>query len=184
MKPMLSTTAREKVQLAEWCCTDFTNSVRLHSDHSVMEFLGGPKSAAQSLDLIHAWIAEQNEIGTGMKPIRMSGSGAFVGFAGLSLSSWTLDEEHLEIGWRILPEYWGKGYATEVAREILDGCHRDDRESVCALISLNNIPSQRVAEKLGFRRKANWFAERNFDTSAPAQPYGCWVTPSTESVQL
>lgn len=58
-----------------------------------------------------------------------------------------------EIGWFIHPDHWGKGYATEAARALLDfafkqvGVHR-----VVAFCNANNAASARVMEKLGMQR--------------------------------
>lgn len=56
----------------------------------------------------------------------------------------------IEIGWRFLRETWGKGYATEAARPILD--HAMDTlalDRVVAEIHPDNDGSVRVALKLG-----------------------------------
>jgi RimJ/RimL family protein N-acetyltransferase len=61
-----------------------------------------------------------------------------------------------EIGWVINPEFWGNGYATEAAREILRlgfedlGLHR-----VIARVHADNGPSMRVATRLRMRQEAH-----------------------------
>jgi RimJ/RimL family protein N-acetyltransferase len=66
----------------------------------------------------------------------------------------------IEIGWRMRPEYWGQGIATEAARPILDhafgtlGCPR-----LVAGIIVANAGSVRVAEKLGFRPSPGLMAD-------------------------
>lgn len=60
------------------------------------------------------------------------------------------DVEELEIGYRLDPEYWGQGIATEAARAVRD--HGFDALNLPRLISLihpENIASRRVAEKNG-----------------------------------
>jgi [ribosomal protein S5]-alanine N-acetyltransferase len=58
-----------------------------------------------------------------------------------------------EIGWKVHPDDWGKGYATEAARAMLGfafsglGVHR-----VIAFCNALNTASYRVMEKLGMRR--------------------------------
>jgi ribosomal-protein-alanine N-acetyltransferase len=57
--------------------------------------------------------------------------------------------EGYEIGWHFRRDAWGKGYATEAARAVLDRCLR---EGVCdriyAIVALQNSRSLRVVEKL------------------------------------
>ncbi|MFG6116106.1 GNAT family N-acetyltransferase [Halobacillus sp. MO56] len=58
----------------------------------------------------------------------------------------------IEIGWRLKRKYWGKGYATEAARVILQ--HAFDTpglEKIVADIHYMNHGSIRVAEKLGLK---------------------------------
>lgn len=56
----------------------------------------------------------------------------------------------IEIGWRFLRETWGKGYATEAARPVLDHAMETlALDRVVAEIDPNNAGSIRVARKLG-----------------------------------
>lgn len=60
------------------------------------------------------------------------------------------DAEEIEIGYRLDPEYWGRGLATEAARAVRDHAFNDLKlDHVISLIHPDNIPSQRVAEKNG-----------------------------------
>ena len=57
-----------------------------------------------------------------------------------------------ELGWTLAREFWGRGYATEAARAALDYCFDEmGRERVISLIRPANLPSVRVAERLGER---------------------------------
>ncbi|WLI90227.1 GNAT family N-acetyltransferase [Massilia sp. R2A-15] len=74
-------------------------------------------------------------------------SGRLVGFSGLKFV------EHLQevdIGYRFLPECWGKGYATESARALLqDGVRTHRLERIVGLVMPENLASARVLSKLG-----------------------------------
>ena len=60
-------------------------------------------------------------------------------------------EGSTEIGYGILPEYWGRGYATEAAAAAVSWALRQPGiASVEAETDSGNIASQRVLEKLGF----------------------------------
>ena len=89
-----------------------------------------------------------------------SAPGRVVGQAGLMIfdtRGWTPStranaESHaqLELGWALIREHWGRGYATEAASAIRDWAHErrpDDR--LVSLITPDNVRSQRVAERLG-----------------------------------
>lgn len=56
----------------------------------------------------------------------------------------------IEIGWRLRPKYWGKGYATETARVIIQYAVKSLKlQEVIAEIQKMNKGSIRVAEKIG-----------------------------------
>ena len=65
------------------------------------------------------------------------------------------EEDVLEIGYTLHPDYWGRGYVPEAARALINlgfkelGLHKI--ELVCFS---HNLQSQRVAEKLGFPLEA------------------------------
>lgn len=59
------------------------------------------------------------------------------------------------IGWFLVPEHWGRGYATEMTRKMIDCCinvfglHR-----VNAVLNPENEASRRALESCGMRREA------------------------------
>lgn len=62
----------------------------------------------------------------------------------------------IEIGWRLKRQYWGKGYATEAAKVILNYALDDLKiKEIVADIESANKGSVRIAEKLGFHILAN-----------------------------
>jgi ribosomal-protein-alanine N-acetyltransferase len=58
--------------------------------------------------------------------------------------------EDTEIGYRLHPDFWNKGFATEAARAVRDcGFVEWELNRLISLIHPENIPSRRVAEKNG-----------------------------------
>ena len=78
-------------------------------------------------------------------------SGEFIGFIGLAHTPF---EAHftpcVEIGWRLRPEFWNRGLATEGARACVDHAfHQLALAEIVAFTAVENCPSRRVMEKLG-----------------------------------
>lgn len=60
----------------------------------------------------------------------------------------------LEIGWLVREDRWRRGYAEEAVRAVLDWAFgRIGAPYVVALTSAANVPSWRLMEKLGMRRR-------------------------------
>lgn len=74
-------------------------------------------------------------------------SGRLVGFSGLKL----LEElNEVDIGYRFLPDCWGKGYATESARVLMQqGANEHGITRVVGLVQPENVASACVLKKLG-----------------------------------
>ncbi|NQZ19745.1 MAG: GNAT family N-acetyltransferase [Bdellovibrionales bacterium] len=58
----------------------------------------------------------------------------------------------LELGYMIAKQHWGRGYATEVSKLLVDFAFLKNNESrIVALTAPENIVSNKVLEKAGFR---------------------------------
>jgi RimJ/RimL family protein N-acetyltransferase len=75
-------------------------------------------------------------------------TGAVIGFSGIKF----VPEIHEnELGYRFLPEYWGKGLATEAGRACIDLARSDlGLGRLVAMVHPENVGSARVLAKLGF----------------------------------
>lgn len=60
------------------------------------------------------------------------------------------DVKDIEIYYTIVAEHQGKGYATEAARALLDYLKETTEAMLIAYVIPENMPSVRVAERLGF----------------------------------
>ena len=64
--------------------------------------------------------------------------------------------EEIEIGYRLDPDYWNRGLATEAAHAVRDHAFCDLRlPRVISLIHPDNLASRRVAEKNGMKIEKN-----------------------------
>jgi [ribosomal protein S5]-alanine N-acetyltransferase len=75
-------------------------------------------------------------------------SGCFVGRAGFY---WIPEIELFEVGYSLLPAFWGMGYATELTLRLIEFAFRDrGLEGLCGRTIPDHRRSQRVLEKAGF----------------------------------
>ena len=74
----------------------------------------------------------------------------FIGYVALNRVTFTASfTPCVEIGWRLSADHWGKGLATEGAREVARYAFEDlGLESLVAFTTVKNLRSRRVMEKL------------------------------------
>jgi len=80
-------------------------------------------------------------------------TGKLIGFSGLKFLE---DLKEVDVGYRFLPHYWGKGFATESAIALIeDGTREHNIERIIGLVESENNGSINVLKKLGlkFERK-------------------------------
>ncbi|RJF73814.1 N-acetyltransferase [Deinococcus cavernae] len=70
----------------------------------------------------------------------------------------------VEIGYGLIPAAWGQGYATEAVAELVRHLHTwPDVRTLTAETSVTNLASERVLQKLGFRRTGSSWSEEDGD---------------------
>jgi RimJ/RimL family protein N-acetyltransferase len=83
------------------------------------------------------------------QPVIERASGIITGYVGVDWFDYQ-GVQRLEFGWRLAPEYRGRGYATEAAQALLDEARRTFIGEIFVIIDQDNLASQNVARKLGF----------------------------------
>jgi RimJ/RimL family protein N-acetyltransferase len=87
--------------------------------------------------------------GYGRLAVIEKASGRLVGFSGLK---YVEELGEVDLGYRFLPDCWGKGYATESARAVMaHGLRELGIRRVVGTVHPDNPASARVLEKLGLR---------------------------------
>ena len=130
---------------------DLDAMAAMMSDHETAQFIGGtaPRSVTWRalMTMIGAWHAH----GFGMFSVIEKSSGRWVG----RLGPWMPEGwPGTEVGWAIVRDCWGKGYATEGAAAATDWSFDNlGWTDVIHSIDPKNIASQQVARKLGSRNR-------------------------------
>ncbi len=148
MPPPLRT---PRLVLRRWRETYRAPFARMNADPRVMEHFPACLTEAES-NLAAGRIEAHFELhGFGLFAAELRETGDFTGFIGLAVPAF---EAHftpsVEIGWRLAPEYWNRGLATEGARAVLR--YAFDELRLPEIVSFTvpaNLPSRRVMEKIG-----------------------------------
>lgn len=129
---------------------DLPDLERMHRDPHVMATLGGLRSDAELAALHEQLFAHWACYSFGWWIARMA-DGRFVGRGGLR--SLTLEGVGaVEVGYGLVPEFWGQGLATELAAEsVRTGFDVLHLKALICFTLPENQASRRVMEKVGFR---------------------------------
>lgn len=130
--------------------SDFDELFRMNQDARVMATLGGLRSAAETHEFLRNAIEHWERYGCGIWIFRGLDDGRFIGRAGLR-NVVIGGRTEIELLYAVMPEFWRKGFATEMSRAILEIAERFGIASVVAFTLHTNQGSRRVMEKSGFR---------------------------------
>jgi len=145
----------ERLKLRRFTADDVDDLVELDSDPDVMRFINGgrptPREEIEN-DVLPAFLAyyERDE-GYGFWAAVEKSAGRFVGWFHLRPGEDSPPGE-VELGYRLRTPAWGKGYATEGSRALIDkGFAELGVERVFATTMTVNVASRRVMEKAGLK---------------------------------
>ena len=154
--PVLET---ERLILRGHRLTDFEACVAMWGDEGVTRFIGGkPFTQEETWSRLLRYAGHWAHLGFGFWAIEEKASGAFMGELGFAEFKRDIKPPLTgmpEAGWALASAAQGKGYAREALGAALawGDAHFSGR-TVCCIISPQNAPSIRVAEKCGFREAA------------------------------
>jgi RimJ/RimL family protein N-acetyltransferase len=124
--------------------------VAMHADPVQMAYLGGVRDAAATRAYLDRNLKHWAEHNFGLWMLRDRADGRMAGRGMLR----TIDLEgqrDVEIGYSLAPEYWGRGWGTEIAVTCLErGQNELGLTTMIAITEAGNLGSRRLLEKLGF----------------------------------
>ena len=119
--------------LRDWKEEDIPVFARLNSDDKAMEFFLNKLSYQETLDFYNRIQKEFSTSGYGLYAVEKKDFAPAV-----------------EIGWRLIPEVWNQGYATEAASACLEYAKTTlGMKELYSFTSLPNKRSERVMQKIG-----------------------------------
>lgn len=123
----------------------------LNSDPVVMRYVGGPETEEELRETIRRVKERWRTLGFSWWAFVAKASDEIVG-AGCVQHIENDARQPLEIGWRLSPEHWGKGLATEAAEAMAKFAFNSLRAScVYAIAHPDNAASVRVMQRLGMQ---------------------------------
>src|SRR5437762_7430128 len=128
---------------------DVDQMSELMANPDFMRFSLGPKTHEQTAAFLETIIGWDRDGLPSPFAVVIRSDGVLVGYCGF-LHQDVDGEKEFEIGYRLHPDYWNRGIATEAARKVRDHAFSDwEVPRVISLIHYANTPSRRIAEKIG-----------------------------------
>lgn len=136
---------------------DYERLYLLDSNSEVMKYIGMPtlSKVEESKEVVKMIMQQYEEYGVGRLAVIEKESGLLIGWSGLKLNTSEVNryQNFYELGYRFLPETWGKGYATESGKASLDYGFNDLKtEIIYAYAHSENLASNHILTKLGFEK--------------------------------
>lgn len=149
-------TETPRLLLRELQATDAPGMFALDSDSEVHRYLGNQpvQTLAQSQEIIAFVRRQYAENGIGRWAVELKETGEFLGWAGLKLIREPINGHNnfYEVGYRLIRQYWGHGYATEAAHaSVTYGFNALRLPVLYAIADMRNLASRAVLAKVGFQ---------------------------------
>jgi RimJ/RimL family protein N-acetyltransferase len=159
----------ERLYLRQWRESDRAPFAQLNADPRVMEFFPKLLDCASSDALADHIEAKLRDRGWGWWAVELQATQEFIGFVGLNIPAVELPfSPCVEVGWRLAFPYWGKGYATEAAREALwFGFEVLKLDEIVSFTAVQNQRSRAVMERLQMREMPDTFLHPSLPPDHP-----------------
>lgn len=170
----VSTLTTERLVVRQWEDDDLLPFAALCADPEVMEHFPAPLTPEQSADLIGRHRARLEAGVPGLFAVEVAETGDFIGFVGLNVPTFIAPfTPCVEIGWRLARTAWGRGYATEAGRAVLEhGFNTLELTEIVSFTTEANLRSVAVMERLGMRRDpAGDFDHPALEPDDPHRPH-------------
>ena len=145
----------QRLILRSWHRDDRPLFRLLNADPDVMAFFPFRRTHEESDAMMERINAMIEATGYGLYAMQDRHSGEALGFCGIAPVSFegVFAPATMEIGWRLLPRFWGKGYVTEAAKALLAMAFDERRlAEIVSFAVKDNERSIAVMKRIGLRR--------------------------------
>jgi [ribosomal protein S5]-alanine N-acetyltransferase len=143
-----------RLTLRTWELADASRMFEICSDAEVMKNIGSGKpykTLAEAEEFL-TWADDYQTInGFCRWAVLEKTSGEIIGSCGFAVLE---ESNEIDFGYLFARDCWGKGFATEAARECVRfGFKKLNFREIIAITELDNFASQNVLEKIGFKKR-------------------------------
>ncbi len=160
-----------RLGLRNWIESDIAPFAAMCQDAEVMRHFPDLVSEEQATSYVRAYQEHFEEHGFTYFAAEELISGRFIGFIGMKHQTYESPfTPCVDIGWRLKPDVWGKGYATEAAKSCLEFAFGSwSLKEIFAVCTNTNAGSEAVMKKIGMT-KAGIFDHPAIAADSPLNP--------------
>ncbi|MEG0760461.1 Protein N-acetyltransferase, RimJ/RimL family [Chryseobacterium piscicola] len=153
----------ERLILREIMPEDAEAFFAMDSNPEVVKYVGTKPltNINQSVEMIEKILTQYAENGIGRWAVITKEDGKLIGWSGLKRIEKINNHQNIyDLGYRFIPKYWGKGYATETSIAVLNYAFNEMKlDEVFAYADVGNDVSNHILKKLGFQEKNRFIDE-------------------------
>ena len=142
----------ERLLIRPFNLEDIEPSFEMNLDAEVSRYTGdGGVVSKQEIErrIVENVFGDYQKHGYGRLAVELKEERKFIGFTGLKYIE---NLKEVELGYRFMRDYWGKGIATETGRACIDlGFNTLDLSKIIAMVLPENEGSIHVLDKLSFK---------------------------------
>ncbi len=146
----------ERTIIRELVPTDGAGMFELDSNPNVHRYIERKpvESIEQSKKTIIAIRKQYAKIGVGRWAVELKETGKFIGWTGFKANGEPINDlsDYVDLGYRFIEDYWGKGYATETGIACPNYAFTHlPYEKIYGFADVNNGASNHILKKIGFK---------------------------------
>ena len=147
----------KRLIIEHFTCADIHMWASIEADPLVRKFVDGKcLSREEAGHYVKMSMDSYAVNGFGRFAVRSKTSKRLIGMCGF-----LQQDEEIDFGYRYSAETWGKGIGYEAANKVLNyGLEHLKLKKICAGVAIENIPSIKILEKLGFKFEKNFFFDQ------------------------
>ena len=181
-----TTLTTDRMILRPWRDEDYAPFYTMSSDPRVYEHLPPFADKTASDAFANRLREDFSRRGWGFWVLEHKESGLFMGIAGMHEPGpeFGVGRPCVEIGWRLAPEFWGKGLATEAARAVMRFAFTElQLDELVSFTAVANHRSFALMERLGMEREKE-FEMLVFPPDDPKRQSYLYALPRHKWLQL
>jgi len=153
-----------RIILREFILNDLEEFHTLETNEAVLKYLTNyPKrTLEESKEILFQVIEQYRNFKTGRLAMFDKATQGFVGWCGIKFNTHKrhIYENFYDLGYRIHPNYWGNGLATEASIACLSyGLNELEITKINAIVNVHNTQSLKVISKVGFSYKESFLED-------------------------